>query len=165
MSVSVGYTGSTGSNLSWGGSGNALININQLDPKYQSLPATATFATVPNPFFGVPGIGTFSTSSTIAMGQLLRPFPEFGNVYMQQSTGARSQYNAAIISVRKRVIGWWGGTFSYTYSRLDDNQFAQGNYYSSAPGVQNNYEVIPGSRTTTRTRNTGAACSTRRTSS
>jgi hypothetical protein len=144
VSVSVGYTGSTGSNLGWGGSGNALININQLDPKYQAL-VPDTFKTVANPFLGVPGVGTFSTASTIQIGQLLRPFPEFGNVYMQQSTGARSQYNAGIISVRKRVTGVWGGTFSYTYSRLNDNQFAQGNYYASAPLIQNNYEVIPGS--------------------
>ena len=36
MSVSLGYTGLTGANLGWGGSANALININQLDPKYQS---------------------------------------------------------------------------------------------------------------------------------
>src|SRR5206468_13023776 len=40
MTVSVGYTGLTGKNLSWGGSLNATININQLDPKYQSLGAT-----------------------------------------------------------------------------------------------------------------------------
>ena len=145
MSISVGYTGLTGSNMSWGGSGNALININQLDPKYQSLPATATFATTTNPFLGVPGVGTFSTATSIAVGQLLRPFPEFGNVYMQQSTGAHSQYNAGIFQLRKRVTGVWGGTFSYTYSRLNDNQFGESNYYASAPGLQNNYTVIPGS--------------------
>jgi len=64
---------------------------------------------------------------------------------MQQSTGAKSQYNAAIFQARKRVTGLWGGTFSYTYSRLNDNQFGESNYYSSAPGIQNNYVVIPGS--------------------
>ena len=145
VSVTMGYTGTTGTNLSWGGSGNALININQLDPKYQSLAATATLATTANPFLGVPGMGTFTTAATIPVGQLLRPFPEFGNVYMQQSTGAHSQYNAGIFQLRKRVTGVWGGSVSYTYSRLNDNQFGQGNYYSSAPGLQNNYEVVPGS--------------------
>ncbi len=134
--------------MSWGGAANGtagLININQLDPKYQSLPATATLATTTNPFLGVPGVGTFSTATSIAVGQLLRPFPEFGNVYMQQSTGAHSQYNAGIFQLRKRVTGVWGGTFSYTYSRLNDNQFGESNYYASAPGLQNNYTVIPGS--------------------
>jgi hypothetical protein len=145
MSVSVGYTGLTGTNLSWGGSGNALININQIDPKYQSQ-LTSTSTLVPNPFFGVAAAGsTLSSRSTIEIGQLLRPYPQFLNVNMQQSTGARSQYHAGIVQLRKRVTGVWGGTFSYTYSRLNDNQFGESNYYSSAPGLQNNYTVVPGS--------------------
>jgi trimeric autotransporter adhesin len=130
--------------MSLGGSTNARININQIDPRYQSQ-LTTTSTLVPNPFFGVAAAGTLSTRQTIEIGQLLRPFPEFGNVYMQQSTGARSQYHAAILQVRKRTTGLWGGTFSYTYSRLNDNQFGESNYYSSNPGVQNFYTVIPGS--------------------
>ncbi len=145
MSVSVGYTGLTGSNLSWGGSGNALININQLDPKYQAMGGNYTLETVPNPFFGVEGAGQFRNQANIARGQLLRPYPQFGDIQMLQSTGAHSQYHAGIVQLRKRVSGLWGGNFSYTYSRLTDNQFGEGNYYSSAPGVQNNYTVIPGS--------------------
>ena len=144
MSVAVGYTGLTGRNLSWGGSGNALININQLDPKYQTLVADTSKA-APNPFLGIAAAGPYATQATLPIGQLLRPFPKFQNVYMQQSTGAKSQYHAAILQLRKRVSGLWGGSFSYTYSRLTDNQFGESNYYSSAPGLQNNYAVIPGS--------------------
>ena len=144
MTLSVGYAGLTGNNLSWGGSGNTLININQLDPKYQGLVADTQRA-VPNPFLGVAGAGAFATGATLPTGQLLRPFPQFGNVYMQQSTGARSQYHAGIVQLRRRATGVWGGTFSYTYSRLTDNQFGESNYYASAPGLQNNYTVIPGS--------------------
>ncbi|HEY2152841.1 MAG TPA: TonB-dependent receptor [Vicinamibacterales bacterium] len=144
MTLSIGYTGLTGSNLGWGGSTNALININQIDPKYQTLVAD-TLKSVPNPFFGVAGAGQFASQANTTVGQLLRPFPEFGNVYMQQSTGAHSQYNAGIFSLRKRATGVWGGTFSYTYSRLNDNQWGESNYYTSNPGIQNNYEVIPGS--------------------
>jgi trimeric autotransporter adhesin len=144
VSVSVGYSGLTGSNMSWGGSGNALININQLDPKYQTLVADTT-KSAPNPFFGVPSAGPYATQANLSIGQLLRPYPEFANVFMQQSTGAHSQYHAGILQLRKRVTGLWGGSFSYTYSRLNDNQFGESNYYSSAPGLQNNYTVIPGS--------------------
>ena len=144
LTFSAGYTGLRGTNLGWGGSSNALININQLDPKYQGLVADTQRA-VPNPFFGIAAAGAFASSATIQLGQLLRPFPQFGNVNMQQSTGAHSQYHAAIFQLRKRVTGVWGGTFSYTYSRLNDNQFGESNYYASAPGLQNNYTVIPGS--------------------
>ncbi len=100
---------------------------------------------VPNPFFGVAGAGQFATQQNIARGQLLRPFPQFGDVNMMQSTGAKSFYNAAIVQVRRRSTGIWGGNFSYTFSRLNDNQFGQNNYYSTSPGLQNNYTVIPGS--------------------
>lgn len=145
MSVSVGYTGLTGTNLSWGGSSNTSININQIDPKYQSQ-LTSTSTLVPNPFFGVASAGsTLASRATIEIGQLLRPFPQFLNVNMQQATGAHSQYHAGIVQLRKRVTGVWGGNFSYTYSRLNDNQFGEGNYYASAPGLQNNYTAVPGS--------------------
>jgi hypothetical protein len=141
ITVTVGYTGLTGANMDFSGS----ININQIDPKYQSLLST-TATLVPNPFFGVAAAGsTLSTRQTIEVGQLLRPFPQFANVNMSQSTGAHSQYHAAIFQLRKRTTGLWGGSFSYTYSRLNDNQFGASNYYSSAPGLQNNYVMIPGS--------------------
>ena len=145
VSVSVGYTGLTGSNLSWGGSSNTSININQIDPKYQSQ-LTSTSTLVANPFFGVAAAGsTLASRATIEIGQLLRPFPQFLNVNQQQSTGAHSQYHAGIVQIRKRATGIWGGNLSYTYSRLTDNQFGEGNYYASAPGLQNNYTVVPGS--------------------
>jgi len=141
VSVSAGYTGLTGTNMDWG----ASININQIDPRYQSQ-LTSTSTLVPNPFFGVAAAGsTLSTRSTIEIGQLLRPYPQFLNVNMSQSTGAHSQYHAGIFQLRKRVTGLWGGSVSYTYSRLNDNQFGASNYYSSAPGLQNNYTVVPGS--------------------
>ncbi len=149
LSLSLGYTGLTGSNLSWAGSNAGstagYININQLDPKYMSLPSDYLTANVPNPFFGVAGAGQYIAQANIPRGQLLRPFPQFGNVYMEMSTGAHSQYNAGIVQLRKRVSGLWGGTFSYTYSRLNDNQWGEANYYSSNPGIQNSYEMIPGS--------------------
>src|SRR5262249_17933630 len=83
VSVTLGYTGATGTNLDLGTS----ININQIDPKYQSIlqlscpsgvlaTTCATPSTlVANPFFGVAAAGnTLSTRSTIEVGQLLRPF-------------------------------------------------------------------------------------------
>jgi trimeric autotransporter adhesin len=141
VSIGIGYTGLTGTNMDWGSS----ININQIDPKFQSQ-LTSTGTLVPNPFFNVAAAGsTLSSRATIEIGQLLRPFPQFTNVNMSQSTGAHSQYHAAIVQLRKRVTGLWGGQLSYTYSRLNDNQFGASNYYSSAPGLQNNYTVIPGS--------------------
>ena len=54
-------------------------------------------------------------------------------------------YDAWSVRVNKRFAKNWVFQGSYTYSRLNDNQFDQGNYYSSSPGLQNNYTVIEGS--------------------
>ena len=62
--MSLGYSGSRGDDLSYGGSSTAFININQLDPKYLSL-GTALTQQVPNPFVGIPEAGPFATSPTI----------------------------------------------------------------------------------------------------
>jgi len=136
--LGVGYTGLTGSDLPY----QANININQLDPKYQSLIAD-TLVSVPNPFYGIPEAGGFASRQTIELGQLLRPFPQFGDVLWSGATGARSQYNALILQGRKRTDSVWGINVSYTFSRLMDNQVGASNYYSSAPGVQNNYVLVP----------------------
>lgn len=139
LMLGVGYTGSTGTDLDWGSS----INLNQLDPKYQSLPDGYTLESVPNPFFGIPQAGQFAGRATIERGQLLRPFPQFGDVTWVDATGARSQYHAFIVQGRKRTGNLWGLNFSYTYSRLTDNQVGASNYYSSSPGVQNSYVLVP----------------------
>jgi hypothetical protein len=136
--LGAGYTGLTGRNLDW----QTTININQLDPKYQTL-VPDTLVSVPNPFYGIPQAGQFSTRPTIELGQLLRPFPQFGDVLWTDATGAHSQYHALVLQGRKRTDGFWGATFSYTFSRLNDNQVGASNYYSSAPGVQNNYVLVP----------------------
>jgi hypothetical protein len=142
MSVGFTYMGATGRHLTWGGTSTGAVNINQVDPKYLPLGSALT-ALVPNPFFGNPDAGAFGPRTTLPRNQLLRPYPQFGDVNMIFSTLGRSQYHAGVISVNKRATGWWGGRISYTYSRLDDNQFGQGNYYSNAPGILNNYTAVP----------------------
>jgi trimeric autotransporter adhesin len=142
MSIGLTYMGSTGRHLTWGGTGTGAVNINQVDPRFLPLGARLTDQ-VPNPFFGVAGAGSFATRTTVERRQLLRPYPQFDNVNMIYSTLAKSQYHAGVISLNKRATGWWGGRVSYTYSRLYDNQFGQGNYYSNNPGILNNYTAIP----------------------
>jgi hypothetical protein len=143
MSVGVTYMGATGQHLTWGTS----VNINQVDPRFIGLNnvngANELTRSVPNPFFGNPAAGAFATRPTIQRNQLLRPFPQFENITMTQSTLGHSQYHAGVIQLTKRATGWWGGRVSYTYSRLYDNQFGQGNYYSEAPGILNHYTAIP----------------------
>ncbi len=135
------YAGATGVDLGLGGSNDALININQLDPVH--LSRTDLTQTVANPFFGLPGVsGALGTSATISRAQLLRPFPQFGSIFLRQSTLGESQYHAAIFKFEKRLSNGWGGRVNYTFSRLKDNQFGETNFFSRNTGeAQNAYDL------------------------
>ncbi len=92
MAVTLGYVGATGRDIGFGGTeGATFININQIDPDVArrmfpaaggNWDAAALRASVPNPFFGVDEAGEFGTRETIQQGQLIRPFPQFGDILM-----------------------------------------------------------------------------------
>jgi trimeric autotransporter adhesin len=150
MAVGFEYSGATGRQLGLGGSNDGIININQLDPRHLSL-GSALLETVPNPFFGLPpGEGFNVSSATIQRRQLLRPFPQFGDILMRQATLGKNQYHAAIFKFEKRVTSGWGGRINYTYSRLKDNQYGETNFFSNVgttgnqgTEAQNAYDLSP----------------------
>ena len=95
MAVTVGYAGATGRDLGFGGERTSSININQIRPEVAlaAFPAngggwdpTKLRESIPNPFFGIPEAGEFAGRETIQRGQLLRPFPAFGNLRQFETT-------------------------------------------------------------------------------
>ena len=131
-SIAIGfeYVGATGRDLGLGGSNDGVININQVNPSFLSL-GPALLEQVPNPFFGLPaGQGKSVSSPTVQRRELLRPFPQFNDILMRQSTLGKSQYHAAVLKFEKRVTNGWGGRVNYTFSRLEDNQFGESNFFS-----------------------------------
>lgn len=153
MAVTVGYVGATGRDIGYGGTNNAAININQIDPALarQLYPApgggwdpTKLRESIPNPFFGIAAAGELGTRATVQRGQLLRPFPEFGDINKFETTaGGKRQYHAATFILEKRTgTGVWGGRLSYTLSSTKDNQFAESNTYTWRTNTpQNNYDL------------------------
>ena len=142
MAVGFEYSGSTGRDLGLGGSNDGVININQVPSQYLAL-GPALLEQVPNPFFGLPNVvingasfpqGKSVTSPTIQRRELLRPYPQFNDILMRQSTYGESQYHAAIFKFEKRMSNGWGGRINYTYSRLEDNQFGEDNFFAGSPG-------------------------------
>ncbi len=131
--ITVGYMGSRSERLTFGGTSDAAVNINQLDPSYLAM-GTALQQLVPNPFFGNPVFGNFSRSATIARGQLLRPFPQFGDVLAHRVNEGQARYNALALKWERRLRKGWGASANYTYSRLMDNQFGESNTYAARLG-------------------------------
>jgi len=144
MAFTVSYVGARGDQLPLGGTVDTPVNINQLDPKYLALGATALSTQVPNPFFGIAAAGPFSRQANIARSQLLRPFPQYGDINMLQVTEGYNRYNAAVFELNKRLSHGWGGRFSYTYSVLKDNQMGETNFYSNRANTTpvNNYNFM-----------------------
>jgi hypothetical protein len=138
FAMTVSYIGARGEHLPLGGTVDAIVNINQLDPKYLALGTAVLNQTVANPFFGNPAFaGTaLGNNATTTRAQLLRPYPQFVNVNMRQVSEGVNRYNAGVIEVNKRVTHGFGGRFSYTYSRLMDNQVGEQNFFTN-PGVAN----------------------------
>jgi hypothetical protein len=139
--VGVGYSGSRSERLNFGGTSDATVNINQLDPQYLSL-GPALLEPVANPFYGNPAFGNLSVSPTIARGQLLRPFPQFDDVLAHRVNEARSRYGALTLRWERRLHDNWALNANYTYSRLKDNQFGESNTYVSRSGsALDNYDL------------------------
>jgi hypothetical protein len=157
MAVTIGYIGATGRDIGYCGTNegtSCYVNINQIDPALarQLFPLGNGWdpaklrESVPNPFFGIAQAGEFGQTALIARGQLLRPFPEFGDIRVHEMTaGSKRQYHAASFKLDKRLSGrqnWWGGRFSYTWSRSKDNQFGESNVYAWNTRLpQNNYDL------------------------
>ena len=142
MAITFSYVGARGDHLPLGGTVNTGININQLDPKYLALGSAVLSQSVANPFFGNPAFaGTaLGNNATTTRGQLLRPFPQFGNINMFQTSEGVNRYSAGVVELSKRMSNGWGGRFSYTYSVLKDNQVGETNFYTNpGTGVLNNY--------------------------
>ncbi len=141
MMFSAGYMGSRSEGLTMGGTADVTVNINQLDPKYQEM-GTALQELVPNPFYGIDTFGNLSVSPTIARGQLLRPYPQFGNVLAHRVTDARARYNALVTQWVKRMSHGYSLNVNYTFSRLEDNQFGESNSFSDrSAAVLDNYDL------------------------
>ena len=73
-------------------------------------------ANVVNPFQGL-APGTALDGATVQRQQLLRPFPQFGNIHSRRNDG-RSIYHSAQFRVEKRFTRGYTLLASYTWSKL-----------------------------------------------
>src|SRR5262245_15418742 len=127
--LEAGYTGSHGWNLTTGGGGQAgEIELNAIPTQYLSTSRARDQSTVdflavlvPNPFRGLlPGTGF--NAATIARSQLLKPYPQFGNIRTFDDNGT-SQYNSAQFKVEKRFTRGYTLLAAYTRSRFTERVF------------------------------------------
>ena len=86
---------------------------------------------VPNPFFGNPAFGAFASERTIPRGQLLRPYPQFGDLLAHQVSEGRARYHSLVLRLERPIVGGWGGRINYTWSNNKNNIFGERNQFSN----------------------------------
>jgi hypothetical protein len=132
--VSVGYVGARSEKLSVGGTNSNTVNINQLDRSFLSQ-GTRLLEQVPNPMFGNAAFGALGRQATVPRGQLLRPFPQFLDIFAHQVSAGFSRYHSMILKFERRITRGWGANINYTFSRNKDNLFGEVNYFSNNSGA------------------------------
>ena len=120
VGLKVGYVGSQGTNLPVGGTLNSVVNINQLADGYLSLGERLNERHA-NPFFGDSRFGSFAETETLPLGQLLRPFPHFRNVYARHVSAGKSMYHGLRFELERRFSRAWGMRLNYTHTRHSDS--------------------------------------------
>jgi hypothetical protein len=115
MLFDVGYAGNAGVKLP------VQAQLNQLPDQFLSLGSRLSDV-VPNPFFGIIPATSALGAPTTTVGQLLRPYPQFGNLVQTWGSLAHSSYHALQLKYRKRYPGGLQILAAYTWSKmLDDN--------------------------------------------
>jgi hypothetical protein len=127
--VDAAYAGSKGVHLP-----SHTQNLNQLPDQHLSL-GTALQDQVPNPFLGLISSGTLA-APTVARGQLLRPFPQYTGVAIDENTNRSSTYHSLQMKIEKRLRG--GGTIlaSYTVAKLISDTDSLTGWLEGSDGTQ-----------------------------
>ena len=132
IGVQIGYVGSRSRHLMPGNSMNTA-NINQLPDQYLALglgTIDQLAAKVSNPYYGNGGTGVIG-SQQVAYNQLLRPFPEFASVNLNNYT-AHAKYDALIIKAQKRFSHGLTFLSTYTWSKSEDTTWAASNFLNAS---------------------------------
>lgn len=125
--VQAAYAGSVGVGLL-----GASTDLNQLAPEALAISRTVVDGrplgnlTVPNPFLRLPAderppATSILGRSTVTVAQLLRPYPQFGNIVSYQHNLSHSSYHSLQLKASRRFVDGLTFTGGYTFSKLIDD--------------------------------------------
>jgi hypothetical protein len=137
MVIEIAYAANKGTRLP------GAFEFNQLDPRFQSLGQDLN-TRVANPFFGLVTTGGLS-ASTVARGQLLRPYPHYlsvsnGNPSRWQNA-ANSIYHSLTVRAEKRFTHGINFVAAYTRGKAIDEATGRIFGVNQAVTPQNSYNL------------------------
>ena len=102
-------------------------NINMMDPRLGFKYRDALQATVPNPFFNYGTVDTFPgalrTRSTVAVGELLKPYPQYINMTQEWTNGRKSKYHTLELRAQRGFYRGFSALAGYAYVRGSRQEF------------------------------------------
>ncbi|MFN3322977.1 MAG: carboxypeptidase regulatory-like domain-containing protein [Bryobacteraceae bacterium] len=102
-------------------------NMNQIDPRIGFQHGNAINASVPNPFFNLlpenimPG--QLRTQRNIAVQQLLRQYPHYGDLVEHLRAGSRNRYHALQMQFQRPFVNGFNFVIGYNYNRERNLEF------------------------------------------
>jgi hypothetical protein len=100
---------------------NQGINLNMIDPRIGYQVGNAVTASVPNPFFNKLGAdkmpGQLRTQANIAVRELLRPYPQYGDLFERLHAGAENRYRSLQMQFQRPFTNGFNLVVGYNYNR------------------------------------------------
>lgn len=102
-------------------------NLNQVDPRIGYERGAATAANVANPFFNrLPADkmpGQLRTQANVPVSQLLRLYPQYGDIQQRLVGQALSRYQALQIQVQRPFVNGFNMVLGYNYNRERNHEY------------------------------------------
>jgi len=112
-------------------------NLNQVDPRIGFTKGAATAGNVANPFFNkLPADkmpGQLRTQANVPISQLLRQFPQYGDIQQRLTGLGNNRYQALQIQVQRPFVNGFNLVLGYNYNRERNEE-----YYDEQDNFLNN---------------------------
>jgi Carboxypeptidase regulatory-like domain len=121
----------------WGGSNG--FNLNQVDPNLYYQYKGQMDQTVANPFYNLPANimpGSLRTQPTVAVSQLLRPYPQYGNLTVMGWPGGTDHYYGLALKAQRPMAKGLAFMAGYNY-----NQEYHSQYFNQVDAYNNRYTM------------------------
>ena len=109
-------------------------NLNQVDPRIAYTKGAATVGNVANPFFNKLSAeqmpGQIRTQAQVPISQMLRLYPQYGDIQQRLTGQAGNRYQALQISVQRPFVNGFNLVLGYNYNRERNEEYwdEQDNY-------------------------------------
>jgi hypothetical protein len=102
-------------------------DLNQVDPRIGYERGAAVTRAVPNPFFNrLPADkmpGQLRTQSSVAVSQLLRPYPQYGPIQQRITGQYRNRYQALQLQAQRPFVNGFNLVLGYSYNRERNEEY------------------------------------------